>query len=75
MCSLIVNPNKSTTYEVMNVETLIDEKLKRLKINPYMFKLQCNNCGASVNQSSDNHLFRCPYYKSAYYIGTNFVNS
>ena len=62
-------------------KSLDEEDVKRLfeemfrKTKPSVFKLTCQSCGASVEQKLDDHLFKCPYCKSAYYIGTELIRA
>ena len=54
-----------------DIKRLFEEMFKKTK--PSVFKLTCQSCGASVEQKLDDHLFKCPYCKSAYYIGTELI--
>ena len=51
------------------------EEMRRLKEQPKMFRLNCQNCGGPLVQELDNHLVKCPYCRSSYFIGTNLVYS
>lgn len=65
-----------TTSAIINeddVKRLFKEMFNKTK--PSFFKLTCQNCGASVEQKIDDHLFKCPYCNSVYYIGMELVNS
>jgi len=56
-----------------DAKQLFEEMFKEAK--PSFFKLTCQNCGASVEQKLDDHLFKCPYCKSAYFIGTELIRA
>ena len=51
------------------------EMIERLKGKPYCMKIQCHNCGAPLTIDSDNHLVKCRYCHTAYFSGTQLVNS
>lgn len=51
------------------------EMIERLKGKPYYMKIQCHNCGASLVIDSSDHLIKCKYCKTAYFSGTQLVNS
>ena len=51
------------------------KEINELKDNSNKFiKMTCYNCGGSISQKIDNHLVKCPYCKTAYFVGTNLVN-
>ena len=51
------------------------EMIERLKGRPYYMKIQCHNCGAPLTIDSSNHLVKCRYCHTAYFSGTQLVNS
>lgn len=51
------------------------EMIERLKGKPYYMKIQCHNCGAPLVIDSSNHLIKCKYCHTAYFSGTQLVNS
>lgn len=51
------------------------EMIERLKGKPYYMKIQCHNCGAPLVIESNNHLIKCKYCRTAYFSGTQLVNS
>ena len=51
------------------------EMIERLKGKPYYMKIQCHNCGAPLTIDSSNHLVKCRYCHTAYFSGTQLVNS
>lgn len=51
------------------------EMIERLKGKPYYMKIQCHNCGAPLVIDSSDHLIKCKYCKTAYFSGTQLVNS
>ena len=51
------------------------EMIERLKGKPYYMKIQCHNCGAPLTIDSSNHLVKCKYCHTAYFSGTQLVNS
>lgn len=71
------------TYPSVNVTAYgYDEKINelkdmisQLKAKPYFMKIQCHNCGAPLTIDSSNHLVKCRYCHTAYFSGTQLVNS
>lgn len=53
----------------------IREMIERLKGKPYYMKIQCHSCGAPLTIDSSNHLIKCKYCHTAYFSGTQLVNS
>lgn len=51
------------------------EMIERLKGKPYYMKIQCHNCGAPLLIDSSDHLIKCRYCHTAYFSGTQLVNS
>ena len=51
------------------------DMIERLKGKPYYMKIQCHNCGAPLVIDSSNHLIKCRYCHTAYFSGTQLVNS
>ena len=51
------------------------EMIERLKGKPYYMKIQCHNCGAPLVIDSSDHLIKCRYCHTAYFSGTQLVNS
>lgn len=51
------------------------EMIEKLKGKPYYMKIQCHNCGAPLVIESSNHLIKCEYCHTAYFSGTQLVNS
>ena len=51
------------------------EMIERLKGKPYYMKIQCHNCGAPLVIDSSDHLIKCKYCHTAYFSGTQLVNS
>ena len=51
------------------------EMIERLKGKPYYMKIQCHNCGAPLVIESSDHLIKCKYCHTAYFSGTQLVNS
>ena len=51
------------------------EMIERLKGKPYYMNIQCHNCGAPLVIESSNHLIKCKYCQTAYFSGTQLVNS
>ena len=42
---------------------------------PTYYKIECQSCGAPIDQEIGNHILKCPYCHSAYVIGTKMINS
>ena len=51
------------------------EMIERLKGKPYYIKIQCHNCGATLVIDSSDHIIKCKYCNTAYFSGTQLVNS
>lgn len=51
------------------------EMISKLMAKPYFMKIQCHNCGASLEIESSNHLVKCKYCHTAYFSGTQLINS
>ena len=51
------------------------EMIERLKGKPYYMKIQCHNCGAPLVIDSSDHIVKCKYCHTAYFSGTQLVNS
>jgi len=51
------------------------EMIERLKGKPYYMKVQCHNCGAPLVIDSSDHLIKCKYCHTAYFSGTQLVDS
>lgn len=51
------------------------EMIERLKGKPYYMKIQCHNCGAPLVIDSSDHIIKCKYCHTAYFSGTQLVNS
>lgn len=71
---------QGTPYTVKDVSAHSEieelrEMITRLTAKPYYMKIQCHNCGASLEIESSNHLVKCKYCKTAYFSGTQLVNS
>ena len=70
----------SGSYKVGNSATHdeiaeLREMIERLKGKPYYMKIQCHNCGAPLVIDSSDHLIKCKYCQTAYFSGTQLVNS
>lgn len=48
--------------------------IKSLHARPTFTKIQCHQCGASFDQKADDHIFKCPYCRTAYFVGTEMIN-
>ena len=51
------------------------EMIEKLKGKPYYIKIQCHNCGATLVIDSSDHIIKCKYCNTAYFSGTQLVNS
>ena len=49
--------------------------LKKLqkKMTPKMINLNCPSCGAPTSLALTDHILKCQYCKSAYFVGTELV--
>ena len=55
--------------------SLIWEKLNFLqRTTPEFVELSCKNCGGKIQQKYHDSIFKCPYCKTVYFIGTRRVN-
>ena len=42
---------------------------------PQMIELSCPHCGAPAINKVDDHILKCPYCKSAYFVGTDLIRA
>ena len=51
------------------------EALKKLqkKMTPKMISLNCPNCGAPTSLALTDHILKCQYCRSAYFVGTELT--
>ena len=42
---------------------------------PKMIELSCPHCGAPAVNRLDDHILKCPYCKSAYFVGTDLIRA
>lgn len=40
-----------------------------------LVKMECHNCGGSLEIDTNKHIFHCPYCNAVYAVGTNHINS
>ena len=61
------------TYNIGLSSEVFDEAMSQYlkKHTPNLISLKCYNCGASISQKIDDHILKCPYCNSAYFIGIN----
>ena len=52
----------------------VKDLIKSLHARPTFTKIQCHQCGASFDQKADDHIFKCPYCRTAYFVGTEMIN-
>ena len=69
--SIMLSPN---IENVSISEEIIEAVLRRLSAKPVIEHV-CHNCGGHLTMDEANHLFICPYCKTAYLIGTNQIYS
>ena len=62
----------SSEYEL---ERNIMEKVKALfeKQKPIFVKMTCHNCGAGVYQKAEDHIFKCKFCRTTYFVGTEMI--
>lgn len=46
---------------------------KQINNTPKIVKLTCMNCGGQVEQKCDDYIFKCPYCKTVYALGTKQI--
>lgn len=46
---------------------------KQINNTPKIVKLTCMNCGGQVEQKYDDYIFKCPYCKTVYALGTKQI--
>jgi len=46
---------------------------KQINNAPKIVKLTCMNCGGQVEQKYDDYIFKCPYCKTVYALGTKQI--
>ena len=63
-------------YDISLNEDAFAEAMKKYmdKFEPKFFKIECQSCGASINQKLNDHIMKCPYCHSVYAIGTKMIN-
>ena len=71
----LLTPYISSLDTAYNEIEELREMIERLKGKPYYMKIQCHNCGAPLVIDSSNHLIKCKYCHTAYFSGTQLVNS
>ena len=62
-------------HEVHDEIAELRDMIERLRGKPYYMKIQCHNCGAPLVIDSSDHLIKCRYCHTAYFSGTQLVNS
>lgn len=73
--NLLIGGNTSVITSYHDEIAELREMIERLKGKPYYMKIQCHNCGAPLVIESSNHLIKCRYCNTAYFSGTQLVNS
>lgn len=73
--NLLIGGNASVITSNHDEIAELREMIERLKGKPYYMKIQCHNCGAPLVIESGNHLIKCRYCHTAYFSGTQLVNS
>lgn len=49
---------------------------KYMSLNkPVYYKMECQSCGAPIEQKINDHILKCPYCHSVYAVGTKMVNA
>ena len=66
------NFRANNTRVTISLEDQVKEILDRLT-NPKLMRIKCHQCGASIDQIPDNHIVKCPYCRTTYFIGTKMV--
>ena len=52
----------------------LKSKLDELMAKPKFVKFNCMNCGAPITNRIDDHILKCKYCKTAYFVGTDLIN-
>jgi len=67
----------NATYDIAISDDAFAEAMKKYmeKYEPKFYRLTCQSCGASIDQKLDDHIFKCPYCKQAYAVGTKMINA
>lgn len=68
-----INCRANDAYVSISLEDQVKEILNRLT-NPKLMRIKCHQCGASIDQRPDNHIVKCPYCRTTYFIGTRMVH-
>ena len=65
---------KNSTVAGISEDALL-EALKRLqkKNLPKTISLNCPNCGAPTSIAINEHILKCQYCRSAYFVGTELI--
>jgi len=58
----------------LDYEKIFEERAKRFSKAP-ITEHKCHNCGGTVEMDAAKHIFKCPYCKSVYAVGTLQVNA
>lgn len=66
---------EATAYGYDEKINELKDMISQLKAKPYFMKIQCHNCGAPLVIDSSDHLIKCKYCHTAYFSGTQLVNS
>ena len=64
----------ATAYDYDEKINELKDMISQLKAKPYFMKIQCHNCGASLNISSESHIVKCKYCRSVYFSGVELIN-
>lgn len=70
----INSQQKTNGVTTATFEDNIIDKIMKMLSEKQVVQHKCQNCGASLEIDMDNHLFRCGYCGSVYFIGTEMVN-
>lgn len=73
--------NSISTDSVYNIKSrqidilwdAIEILQKQINNTPKFVKLNCMNCGGQVEQKCDDYIFKCPYCKTVYALGTKQI--
>ena len=73
--------NNISAYSTQNIRNkqidilwdAIEILQKQINNTPKIVKLTCMNCGGQVEQKCDDYIFKCPYCKTVYALGTKQI--
>ena len=68
----VLSSYSSTPTSNLDIESIIEEKLK--KLNNTIMQCKCNNCGAPLSVDYNKPIIVCKYCNSTYIMGNARIN-